>query len=90
MSVYVSPTSMMTAVAPHWERTGLRAGSHLPPVSPGGALGWPARSRTSVSPALPSDRARPHPPATTQAAAWPWLPSLPVWSPNLHRRGGRE
>lgn len=61
MSVYVSPTSMMTAVAPHWERTGLRSGSHLPPVSPGGALGRPAQARTSVSPALPSHRARPHP-----------------------------
>lgn len=77
MSVYVSPTSMMTAVAPHWESDRLRLLYLLSP-RPGGALGWPAQVQTPVSPALPS----PGPgltPATTQAAACPgFLP--PVWS----------
>lgn len=49
MSVYVSPTSMMTAVAPHWEKTGLRVASHLPPS----ALGLPAQARRSMSPGPP-------------------------------------
>lgn len=65
MSVYVSPTSMMTAVAPHWERTGLRAG--LQPASCQPSLGPAAQARRLVSPGPPHShcrlptRARAHP-----------------------------
>lgn len=90
MSVYVSPTSMMTAVAPPWKRTGLRADSHLPPVSPAGAPGLPTGAGRSASPALPPPPGPGLIPAITHAAAWPWLPALRAWVPQLTqtRRAG--
>lgn len=86
MSVYVSPTSMMTAVAPHWERTGLRVAFHL---------GLPAQARRSVSPGPPLSlrglppRARAIP-CHYHTAGWPRLPSLPALVPQLTqtRRAG--
>lgn len=95
MSVYVSPTSMMTAVAPHWERTGLRVASHLPPSALWAVLGLPAQARRLVSPGPPHSL-RGLPPRASgnpchyHTAGWPRLPSPPALVPQLTqtRRAG--
>ena len=69
-----------------------RAEVWLPPASCQPRRGpGPASSGQDVGePGPPLPQGQASPPATTQAAAWPWLPALPAWSPNLHRRGGQE
>lgn len=95
MSVYVSPTSKITAVAPYWERTELRAG--LPPASCQPCrLSWGCGLRsgsrgalTLPTPSVGCPRGPEHIPATTHiAGGLGFLPYQPG-SPNLRRRGGQ-
>lgn len=95
MSVYVSPTSMMTAVAPHWERTGAEAGLPACPLPAlQAALGlWLRPGGWSPGPALSLCGLPPGPgltPAITHAAGGPWLPTVPAQVPQLTqtRRAG--
>lgn len=61
----------MIAVAPHWERTGLRVASHLPPSAPWAALGPPARAKRLVSPGPPCSLCGPHHPPPPRAGSRP-------------------